>query len=73
MVKSRYEFILHVINHSTHHRGQIVTMCRRLGAVDNIPAALVPFHWIGLFSDKIGYYAENRIKIRYNRIKSDNI
>lgn len=38
MVQSRYEFILHVINHNSYHRGQIVTMCRHLGVVDNIPA-----------------------------------
>lgn len=28
---SRYEYIIHVINHSTYHRGQIVTMARSLG------------------------------------------
>jgi uncharacterized damage-inducible protein DinB len=38
MTQSRYEFILHIINHNSYHRGQIVTMCRQLGAVDNIPA-----------------------------------
>jgi uncharacterized damage-inducible protein DinB len=38
MVQSRYEFILHMINHNSYHRGQIVTMCRHLGVVDNIPA-----------------------------------
>ena len=38
MVQSRYEFILHVINHNSYHRGQIVTMCRQLDVVDNIPA-----------------------------------
>ena len=38
MVQSRYEFILHAINHNSYHRGQIVTMCRHLGIVDNIPA-----------------------------------
>jgi len=38
MARSRYEFILHSINHNTYHRGQIVTMCRQLGIVDNIPA-----------------------------------
>jgi uncharacterized damage-inducible protein DinB len=38
MVQSRYEFILHAINHNSYHRGQIVTMCRHLGVVDNIPA-----------------------------------
>jgi uncharacterized damage-inducible protein DinB len=38
MIQSRYEFILHMINHNSYHRGQIVTMCRHLGVVDNIPA-----------------------------------
>lgn len=38
MVQSRYEFILHTINHNSYHRGQIVTMYRYLGIVDNIPA-----------------------------------
>jgi DinB family len=38
MLQSRYEFILHMINHNTYHRGQIVTMCRRLGVLDNVPA-----------------------------------
>lgn len=38
MIQSRYEFILQVINHNTYHRGQIVTMSRCLGVVNNIPA-----------------------------------
>jgi uncharacterized damage-inducible protein DinB len=38
MVQSRYEFILHVINHNSYHRGQVVTMCRGLGVVNGIPA-----------------------------------
>ena len=38
MVQSRYEFILHVINHNTYHRGQIVTMSRALGVLNDIPA-----------------------------------
>ncbi|MCC7297503.1 MAG: hypothetical protein IT244_04155 [Bacteroidia bacterium] len=33
----RYEYILHVVNHSTFHRGQLVTMARGLGIVDGIP------------------------------------
>lgn len=33
----RYEYILHVINHSTFHRGQIISMSRILGG-DNLPA-----------------------------------
>lgn len=34
----RYEYVLHVINHSTYHRGQIITMARSLGIIDNIPS-----------------------------------
>jgi uncharacterized damage-inducible protein DinB len=28
---SRYEYIVHVINHSTYHRGQVITIARILG------------------------------------------
>lgn len=35
---SRYEYILHVINHSTYHRGQIITMARNFGISEHIPA-----------------------------------
>lgn len=31
-----YEMLLHLFNHSTYHRGQLVTMLRQLG-VDKIP------------------------------------
>lgn len=34
----RYEYIIHVINHSTFHRGQIITMARTLGVEDGVPA-----------------------------------
>ena len=34
---SRYEYILHVINHSTYHRGQLVTMAHSLGLNKGIP------------------------------------
>jgi uncharacterized damage-inducible protein DinB len=33
----RYEYIMHVINHSTYHRGQIITMARTLGITNGIP------------------------------------
>ena len=33
-VLSRYEFIQHLFNHSTYHRGQIVTMARNFGLTD---------------------------------------
>lgn len=32
-----YQMLLHLFNHSTYHRGQLVTMLRQLG-VENIPA-----------------------------------
>lgn len=35
--QSRYEYILHVVNHSSYHRGQVVTMCRALGIEGEIP------------------------------------
>ncbi|MBX7053005.1 MAG: hypothetical protein K1X54_13285 [Flavobacteriales bacterium] len=35
---SRYEYIIHVINHSTFHRGQVVTQARVLGVDREIPA-----------------------------------
>jgi uncharacterized damage-inducible protein DinB len=35
--QSRYEYILHVVNHSSYHRGQIITMCRALGITGEIP------------------------------------
>lgn len=37
MAQSRYEFIIHCLNHNTYHRGQIVTMSRCLGVKENIP------------------------------------
>ena len=33
----RYEYILHCVNHSTFHRGQVVTMLRALGVTEGIP------------------------------------
>lgn len=48
MIKCRYEYILHVINHNSYHRGQIVTMSRCLGVVDNIPVTDYDvFLWLG--------------------------
>ncbi len=32
-----FQMLLHVFNHGTYHRGQLVTMLRQLG-VENIPA-----------------------------------
>jgi uncharacterized damage-inducible protein DinB len=36
-MQSRYEYILHVVNHSSYHRGQVVTVCRALGVTEEIP------------------------------------
>lgn len=33
----RYEYILHVVNHSTFHRGQLITMARVVGITENLP------------------------------------
>ena len=40
MVQPRYEYILHMINHNSYHRGrgQIVTMSRCLGVTDKVPS-----------------------------------
>jgi uncharacterized damage-inducible protein DinB len=35
--QSRYEYILHLVNHTSYHRGQIVTMGRALGITGEIP------------------------------------
>lgn len=35
--QSRYDFILHVINHNSYHRGQIITISRQMGVKENIP------------------------------------
>lgn len=35
--ESRFEFIIHNVNHGSYHRGQIVTMARCLGVTDGIP------------------------------------
>lgn len=35
--QSRYEYILHVVNHGSYHRGQIVTLCRILGVTTEVP------------------------------------
>lgn len=33
----RLDYILHVVNHSTYHRGQVVTIARQLGVQTEIP------------------------------------
>lgn len=37
VIAKRYDFLLHVINHNTYHRGQLVSIARFLGVVENIP------------------------------------
>jgi uncharacterized damage-inducible protein DinB len=37
MTKTKYEFMLHVINHNSYHRGQIITISRSLDLTDTIP------------------------------------
>jgi len=37
MLQCRYDYILHMVNHNSYHRGQIVTMSRGFGVIDNIP------------------------------------
>ncbi len=44
----RYSFIQHIINHSTFHRGQLVTMARGLGITEKIPATDFNFFNMGL-------------------------
>lgn len=34
--QGRYEYILHVVNHGTHHRGQIITQLRQLGITEKL-------------------------------------
>ena len=33
---SRYEYIIHVVNHTTYHRGQVVTIARNIGINEGI-------------------------------------
>ena len=33
-----WQILLHLFNHSTYHRGQVVTMLRQLGVSNNIPS-----------------------------------
>ena len=37
MTKTKFEFMLHVINHNSYHRGQIITITRSLDLTENIP------------------------------------
>ena len=35
--QSRFHYIFHMLNHSTYHRGQIVSIARQLGVTEGIP------------------------------------
>jgi uncharacterized damage-inducible protein DinB len=35
--QSRFEYIIHLVNHGSYHRGQVVTMCRALSITGEIP------------------------------------
>jgi uncharacterized damage-inducible protein DinB len=37
LTKTKYEFMLHAINHNSFHRGQIITITRSFGITENIP------------------------------------
>jgi uncharacterized damage-inducible protein DinB len=43
---SRYEYLMHVINHGTYHRGQIITMARNLGCTANVPGT--DYNWFNM-------------------------
>lgn len=40
-----YEIILHLINHGTYHRGQLITLIRQIGYVDGLPATDMIGYW----------------------------
>jgi uncharacterized damage-inducible protein DinB len=44
---NRYEYIMHLINHATFHRGQIITMARSLGCAENVPSTDYNFFNMG--------------------------
>ena len=43
--KPRYEFLQHVVNHTTYHRGQIITIGRNLGLTD---APMTDFNYFNM-------------------------
>ncbi len=42
-IRPRYEIIHHGLNHSTYHRGQIVTIARNLGITDPLPTDFMQY------------------------------
>jgi uncharacterized damage-inducible protein DinB len=45
--RPRYEFLQHVVNHTTYHRGQIITIARNLGLTD---APMTDFNYYNMMS-----------------------
>lgn len=45
--RPRYEFLQHVVNHTTYHRGQIITIGRILGLTD---APMTDFNYFNMMS-----------------------
>lgn len=39
-----YEMLMHVFNHGTYHRGQLVTMLRQLGVEKILPTDMIVFY-----------------------------
>jgi len=53
MLQCRYDYILHMVNHNSYHRGQIITMSRELGVVNNIPTTDYDIYlWLQLNSSR---------------------
>ncbi len=46
---SKYEYIQHIVQHGTYHRGQIVTMGRNVGITD---APMSDFNFWNIYKDK---------------------
>lgn len=40
-----FEILLHVINHATYHRGQLITLLRQAGVVDGLPGTDLVTYW----------------------------
>jgi uncharacterized damage-inducible protein DinB len=43
--RPRYEFLLHVVNHTSYHRGQVITIGRNLGFTD---APMMDFNYFNM-------------------------
>ena len=51
--QSRLDYIIHIINHNSYHRGQVVTMARQLGVQTDIPNTDYNMYKSTLFSSSI--------------------